>query len=366
MGGKQKQLHFCRAEDWKCCGSKGFLKKGDSLKLNIRETRSAFLILPVIDSGETGFIWDRLVLKGEFTENTAVSVYALAWDGDKAEIEFDMNDTDERIRRKLYDMAGLPIPRATDCLLGKCGRYLQLGFEFSAGGTAAPVLYELALSTDGDHMTDYLPAIYRKSEFTKRFLSVYNSMFLDLEKVIDDLSSQFDINTGNIDNLMMLSEWLCITGNRYTDDRVRDWIRNAFNNYEKMYTREGILNSVKRFTGKDALLIEHFDVDPKAPECPDSEVYEALYGDDPYRFFILLPEDTFESRDDKEYFIRNMKNLIPAGRKMELVVLKKGIQLDWHSYLGVNSMVGDYTAVRIDENTAIQFDNVIGGDGSDG
>ncbi len=366
MGGQQKQLHFCRSEDWKCCDQKGFLTEGDSLRLDIRNTRSAFLILPVIDSGETGFEWDRMTIKGSFTDNTAVSAYAYAWDGTGEATEFDMNATDEQIRRKLYVMAGLPVPRANDCLLHRRGRYIRLGLEFSAGGTDAPVLDEIAISTDGDHMVDYLPAIYQKDEFTRRFLSVYNSMFLDLEKKISSLPSLFDIDTEGMDNLMMLAEWLSIVGNRYADDRIREWIRNAFVNYETMFTREGILRSVKRLTGKDALIIEYFEVDPQNPDCPDSKVYESLYGNDPYTFFILLPENTFNSRDDKEFFIRNMKSLTPAGRKMELIILKKGLQLGWHSYLGVNSIVGDYTMVKIDESTALQLDTVIGGDGSDG
>ena len=68
------------------------------MRLDIRNTRSAFLILPVIDSGETGFEWDRMTIKGSFTDNTAVSAYAYAWDGTGEATEFDMNETDEQIR----------------------------------------------------------------------------------------------------------------------------------------------------------------------------------------------------------------------------------------------------------------------------
>jgi len=56
-----------------------------------------------------------------------------------------------------------------------------------------------------------------------------------------------------------------------------------------------------------------------------------------------------------------MRLLIPAGMDLELVLLKKCIQLDWHAYLGVNSVVGSYVPAAVDENTTIHFDTMIGG-----
>ena len=43
------------------------------------------------------------------------------------------------------------------------------------------------------------------------------------------------------------------------------------------------------------------------------------------------------------------------------MLLKKCIQLDWHAYLGINSVVGSYVPAAIDENTTIHFDTMIGG-----
>jgi hypothetical protein len=46
---------------------------------------------------------------------------------------------------------------------------------------------------------------------------------------------------------------------------------------------------------------------------------------------------------------------------MEVVLLKKRIILGNHTYLGINSMVAEYSYVSIDENIAISDDTLIGG-----
>ena len=216
-------------------------------------------------------------------------------------------------------------------------------------------------------MLDYLPPIYRKDDFTKRFLSVFNSMFLDMESSIEDIPKLFDLANDDEDVIKMLASWLDVHGSLYGYDKLKEWIKTAFRDHEEQFTKKGLSRSIERMTGKVPLIIEHFEVNPHSVECADSELYERLYGADPFTFFVLLPEGTFKDRAEQEKFLRHMKDKIPAGRKMELIILKQGIQLDWHSYLGANSLVGDYTSVKIDENTALQFDTVIGGkDGSNG
>ncbi|MCR4745448.1 MAG: hypothetical protein K5894_09505 [Lachnospiraceae bacterium] len=369
MGKAQKKLNYCTAENWICCKKKGLLQVGDSIRLDLDDTRSAFLIFPIIDSGRNGYFWERIVIGGTFPDDSAVTIYALAWDGEGSSEELeniDISETNEKIRMRLYNLAGSPIARSTDSLLGLEGRRLFLAVELSAGGREAPEISEIAITVDGDHMIDYLPAVYRKDEFTRRFLSIFNSMFLDIEDKIERIPELFDLDTDKSEIIRMLSNWLAISGTYYSDSQLKEWIKTAFLDHENLFTKDGIKRTIKRITGKDAIIIEHFEVNPHSGECADPEMYERLYGDDPFTFFVLLPENTFKSREEKETFINNMNDMVPAGRRMELIILKQGIQLDWHSYLGVNSMVGDYTTVKIDENITLQFDTVIGGDDSNG
>ena len=54
--------------------------------------------------------------------------------------------------------------------------------------------------------------------------------------------------------------------------------------------------------------------------------------------------------------------MIPAGTELELVLLKPCVQLDWHTYLGINSRIGSYIPAQLNETTAIHYDATIGGE----
>ena len=90
-------------------------------------------------------------------------------------------------------------------------------------------------------------------------------------------------------------------------------------------------------------------------------LYRRLYGEDPYRFFVLLPEDTFAGQREREQFQRDMEEVIPAGMTMQMIQLKPCVQLDWHTYLGINARIGGYVPAVIDEQATIHYDTTIGG-----
>ena len=62
-----------------------------------------------------------------------------------------------------------------------------------------------------------------------------------------------------------------------------------------------------------------------------------------------------------ERFLEQMRDRIPAESSMELVILRPCVQLDWHTYLGVNSQIGDYVPAAIDESMTLHYDTTIGG-----
>ncbi len=207
-------------------------------------------------------------------------------------------------------------------------------------------------------MIDYLPAIYRDDAFTKRFLSIYNSIFQDMEDAVEALPRHFSPTSASDEMLDYLARWICIEPG---ESNIRERLRTALDEYQTMYTPEGIKRSVYRLTGHKPLLIEHFTVNPNRKDCRNPALYRRLYGDEPYRFFVLLDEDTFPSRDRMEWFLTRMQELIPAGTELELVLLKQCVQLDWHTYLGINSCVGSYIPAVIDETVTIHYDTTIGG-----
>lgn len=352
-------LTICRQEQWRQGVFFDMDCNQDSLVLSAHCHSGAYC-LPPIDSGENGFVWSRLRLDAVLPEDCGLRLYVRAADHGQWQpweaLEQFAQQGGVGIEQHLQTCFGAPLPAGCDVWLDCVGRFLWIAVELTATGTQMPEIRAVSVRMAGDHMIEYLPSIYRGHDFTVRYLSIFNSMAQDLEDVVTALPRQLD--TDSTDMLEYLAEWLCMEP---TQPNLRTRLKTALQDFETMYTVTGIKRSVRRLTGREPYLIEHFSVDPNRADCQNPTVYRRLYGEQPYRFFVLLPEGTFERRDQMEAFTAQMQTCIPAGSEMALVLLKPCIQLDWHTYLGINSRIGDYIPAVMDETVTIHYDTMIGG-----
>lgn len=337
---------------------------GDGLRLDRDKSATGVYCMRAVDSGQSGFRWDRIVAEAFLPPDTALRVYAHAsdeknWSGWEM-LEKGFASRDARPAGLISEVFGPPAARSGDFYLRLSGRFLWLAFELTATGTDSPEIRALRLWMDADHMADYLPAIYREEDFTRRFLSVFNSMYEDMEQAVDALPGILDFERASGDMLRFLASWVCVDRGD-SEDELRERIRTALADYEDLYTVEGVRKSVRRLAGREPILIEHAQVSPNRPDCADPAAYRMLYGESPYSFFVLLPEDTFSSQRERREFQREMEELIPAGMSMRMIQLKQCVQLGWHTYLGINSRVSGYVPAVIDEQVTIHYDTTIGG-----
>ena len=354
MSATQKYLTICREEEWKqgrfqftCC-------QGDSVVLEPGAFRGGFFLKPV-DSAESGFLWNRVKIQATIPQDAEIRVYARASDDSHWEVWSDSWEG-----RRLTDLFGPAIGTGGDILLDLSGRYLWLALEMTAGGSEGPRIESVSLRMGGDHMVDYLPSIYQGQDFTYRYLSIFNSLFQDMEREIDELPRMLDYASADGEMLNFLAHWLCVSPEG-GHDLLRTWLPQILDDWETMYTVEGIRRSARMLTGRDPQVVEPFSVDPNDPKCRNSELYRKLYGESPYRFFLLFPQDTFTTKREMEWFLERMGNRIPAGTELELVLLKPGVQLDCHTYLGINTRIESYTTASIRENMTMNYDTMIGG-----
>ena len=331
--------------------------QGDALVLE-PGAFTGLVCLPPVDSREAGFAWSRLRLWGTIPRDGGIRVYARASDRPDWP-EWEALEMGEDLPARVRALFGSPAATDLDLWLTCSGRYLWLALEITAGGADRPRLDGLSLRMAGDHMTDYLSAIYREQDFTYRYLSIFNSMFQDMEAAIDDLPRLLDTGSAPPEMLGFLARWLRVDPEEGGDLRRR--LPRVLEEYETMYTPAGVARSTERLTGRRPWIIEHFAVDPNDPACRDPVLYRRLYGEDPYRFFLLLPQDTFRDQRELERFLSRMQELIPAETTLELVLLKPCVQLDWHTYLGINSQIGGYVQAAIDEKMTIHYNTTIGG-----
>lgn len=192
----------------------------------------------------------------------------------------------------------------------------------------------------GDHMVDYLPAIYRGEDFTYRYLSIYNTMFQDMEAAIDDLPRLLDLNSAPPEMLAFLARWLCVDPEEGGGPQSPAAAR-ARGVREHVHPG-GVAAPQSASRGSARGLSSILPWTPTTRGAKTLRCTRRLYGDDPYRFFLLLPNDTFSDQRELERFLDRMRELTPAGTTLELVLLKPCVQLDWHTYLGINSQISGY------------------------
>ena len=357
MSATQKYLTLCREEEWKQGRFRQTRCEGDSVVLQPGAFRGIIWLKPV-DSAEGGFQWSRLKIRANVPQDASIRVYARA--SDESEWPDWSKQRDDADGQLLSGIFGSPVGTGEDVLLDLTGRYLWLALELTAGGPEGPRIDSVSLRMGGDHMVDYLPSIYRGQDFTYRYLSIFNSLFQDMEQCIDDLPSVLDLGSAEKDMLQFLARWLCVSPEGSTE-QLRALLPMALDEWETMYTVDGIRRSATMLAGREPFVVEPFTVDPNNPMCMNPELYRQLYGEEPYRFFLLFPRDTFATQSEMTRFLDRMGDRIPAGTELELVLLKPGVQLDCHSYLGVNSQIESYVPASIHENMTMNYDTMIGG-----
>lgn len=365
MESVQRQMVFCCAEQWLAGSFYGTQPYGDGLRLSDGCTDGCYCTA-AIDSGENGFAWGRIFVDSVLPPDTGLRVYAYAADSKRGPNPINPDgeacDNSEDPIPALREAFSSPVSDRGDAYLSCTGRYLWLMLELSAAGPERPEIRRLRIWMGGDHMTDYLPAIYRSHshDFTYRFLSVFDSMLTDMDRQIDTLPGQMDYEYAGGDLLRYLASWVCVEEGG-TDEEIRQRIASAPHDYGDRCTVAGVRRSIREMTGHDPILIEHFRVSPNRPDCADPVLYRRLYGEDPCRCFALLPEDTFHSQRRWDEFGQSMQDRLPAGMSMQIIRLKQCVQLGWHTYLGINSRLGGYVAATLDEQATIHYDTTIGG-----
>ena len=357
MSATQKYLTLCREEEWKQGKFRKTRCQGDSVVLEPGAFRGAVCLKPV-DSAENGFQWSRLKIRCRLPQDAKIQIYARASDESAWPAWTELWGADDT--RQLSECFGPAAGAGEDVLLDLTGRYLWLALELTSGGPEGPQVDSVSVRMGGDHMVDYLPEIYQGQDFTYRFLSIFNSLFQDMEQAIDEFPRVLDIGSADEEMLDFLARWLCVQPEG-SADRLRAQLPGILDTWETMYTVEGIRRSASMLSGREPDIIEPFSVDPNDPQCRNPALYRRLYGEDPYRFFLLFPQDTFATQREMEWFLDRMGDRIPAGTELELVLLKPGVQLDCHTYLGMNSRIESYIPASIRENMTMNYDTMIGG-----
>jgi len=384
MAGSRMYLTFNR--EWNRCLMKNLTIKdhkivfSEQLEQQVGSFAAGVILTCALDSNEHNFYWEHLRLEASIPENSVIRVSYLVSDQknlliDDRLVDFDryLADSEEDKEEKLKATAPfyrLAFSGSSEGLLQARGRYLWLKLEFLVPRPAEFRLDKIKLLLSQEKLIDYLPQIYRDSHgekaFFPRFLGIFESIFFDIEEKVESMGKYLDYTVAGGEMLRFLASWVCVaeesaSGKLLSDEEIRSRIAGIISEYAFLGTKRGIESFVERELGLKPVIVEYFNVKKMIYEGHDREVYKELFGTNPYKFFILLPEKALDRRYHISRFLSELKNNIPAHTEAEIVLLKDSIVLGKHTYLGVNSRVGEYNYVSVDRHISISYDTLIGG-----
>ena len=190
----------------------------------------------------------------------------------------------------------------------------------------------------------------------ERFLSIFETFFTNIEVTIDDIPRYFDADVVGGDFLNWLSNWLAVAvDDNWTQQQLRDMVRNASQLYKLRGTKEGVAATIELLTGDRPLIVEHFPQINSNQSDQDNEVQNIvnnLYGDNPFRFWVLLNPLQVENEIQLQAIQRVIETDKPAFTEARIKLLQPWIHLDRGTYLGFNSYVFE-PSLRLDMGGAI-------------
>ena len=249
-----------------------------------------------------------------------------------------------------------------DILLhGLEGRYLWFLLEIYPQGSGQTELGNFMVYFPAGSWTADLPEIYRQKakndSFLDRFLAVYQSIYDDISWQIKEFVNCLDPMVAEPDLLHWIASWLDVEEPyMWTEKQLRYLLAHTKEFFEARGTGRGIEMFVELYTGEAPFVIEWQDW-AELPDSPD-RLRKSLYEDDPYSVTVLVREECIPTYKDHQTLLRMLEQIKPVQLEFSLVVLKPYIFADGYSYLGVNSVLGQYEKAALGDGSRLDFTTV--------
>lgn len=196
----------------------------------------------------------------------------------------------EHARELLVDWKQMGEPNPSDALLESAeGRYLWVKIELIGSEHSSPRVGSFRAYFPRTSYLRYLPAIYRRdeasAEFLERFLSIFESVFVDVEEEIGSVTRYLDPGGVPAEDLPWLGSWMALeTDEDWPEPARRELVSRAPELLKKRGTREGLLEILR-------IYIRH--VQPRTAWRRALEIDEAALID-------LVGEDSISENEAKK------------------------------------------------------------------
>lgn len=345
----------------------------DGSRIKIRDVNkiTGFFFSRLLDSREKKNSWHRMTVSGSSCGEAAValSIYAseslsVSFQGITCSLEEVLNHEEYSIRdleeiSRPYLIKEVNDPH--DCLLHEIeARYLWIQIRLTALQNQSPVIHKIKIYFPKQSWMPYLPEIYQQDpvsrSFLERFLGIFQSLHEDLSEKIRQFPGLLDTDGVQGEYLSWLAGWIGLEENNiWNEEQLRYLIKNSMSLYRIRGTREYMGTMLRLYTGRTPYFVEHQQIEPFCEDKRAAQRLIRLYGSSPYVFTIVIDP----GRTKMETNFRVLETIVeeekPAHMESNVVVLKPYIFLDRYSYLGINSVLGEYQNLKLDGQASIPF-----------
>lgn len=259
-----------------------------------------------------------------------------------------------------------------DCLFNEArGRYLWLrikvSYTYLLDNDQGFCLQKARIYFPRMSFLDYLPPVYQEDpdskEFLERFLSIFGTLHGDMEERIDNTALNFDADIAGGEYLKWLANWLAIApDDRWSEASLRKLINRAMEIYKIRGTKRALEEMVEIYTGERPWIIEYFQYKDMLNKHEYRDIYLNLYGNDPYTFSVLVRSELVSEGYQKMAVKKIIEEEKPAYTEARLVFLKNSIELDSHTYLGLNSVIAGASPLILDSEKSVLYNNMLEND----
>lgn len=314
----------------KDCGDcEGFSVENGALKL-AKGSREGYFVSCIYDSGENAMEWNRLLLNIDM--NLVIRAHVWLFDRrEKGELpdgyETDRQTQDRRsLVRKQFDYVKESAQYHSDyrdiLLYGKeKGRFARFAVAvFSQDGGMDGGFQGYVLSFPKESFTGYLPGIYRENLCLERFLAVQQSLYLNLEWVIDSLAEAMDHANCGGKQAVRLAKWVGWgdLASQVDDATLQALLDTGISLISKKGTCGYYRELVKILTGKSAIIVE------EPEKCAAT---------------VLISE---KPKGDWQKKLKWLQQNVPIGMNIRFLVLDKTDRLNEMFFLDHTAMVSKY------------------------
>ena len=175
------------------------------------------------------------------------------------------------------------------------GRYLFVALELEGSPQSSPRVDSVTAFCPRQSYLRYLPDVYQETErsaaFLARYLSVFESVFVDIETEIDRIGRYFDPHAVPSDALSWLEQWLALEpADGWPEDARRELLARAPELYKRRGTKAG-LRSILELYFRHAASSDSDDPPSSTTADGANEAIDETQAQVDHELFFLLDDD---------------------------------------------------------------------------